>query len=433
LKKFIADTILITAIKNRISFNKPVPLLISIIIVNFNVKYFLEQCLCSVINASRNIAAEIIVVDNNSTDGSKAFFDGRFGNVRFLWSNVNAGFSKANNLALKHATGKYILFLNPDTILPEDCLEKCLSFFSRQEKCGAMGVKMIDGSGIFLKESKRGFPSPFTAFCKLTGLTALFPTSTLFARYYLGHLDHRQNQEVDVLAGAFMLVKKSVLDLTGGFDERFFMYGEDVDLSYRIQKAGLKNIYFSETTLIHFKGESTKRQSLHYVRLFYGAMGLFVKKHYKPGVALFYNLLIQLAILTKSFYAGITHWIKILIGSKNEEITLEERCLIIADKETFYLITSILKKNNLQPEVIGRINPPNTTEGEALGGVEQLPFLLERQNVNELIVCINGYSAREVIQLMQQLPAGIIYRFHFEGTVSIVGSRDKASSGDCIA
>ena len=422
-----------TAIKNRISFNKPEPLQISIIIVNFNVKYFLEQCLCSVIKATTNIETEIFVIDNNSTDGSKEFFRGRFADVRFIWSNVNAGFSKANNLALQQATGKYVLFLNPDTILPQDCLEKCLSYFNFQEKCGAMGVKMIDGSGNFLKESKRGFPSPFTAMCKLTGLTTLFPTSKLFARYYLGHLDQHQNHEVEVLAGAFMLVKKSVLDLTGGFDERFFMYGEDVDLSYRIQKAGFKNIYFSATTLIHFKGESTKRRSLHYVRMFYGAMGIFVKKHYKTGGVLFYTLLIQLAIWIKSFQSGITNWIKFLSAKKNDESILEERCFIIADKKVFDSITSILKKNSLQQTIIGRINPLNTMEGHAVGNLDQLPFLLERQNVNSLIVCINGYSAKEVIQLMQQLPAGIIYRLHFMGTVSIVGSRDEASSGDCIA
>jgi len=276
---------------------------LTVIIVNYNVKYFLEQCLCSVIKACKNIEAEIIVVDNNSTDGSKEFLLPKFKTVKFLWNTENVGFAKANNIALAQANGAYILFLNPDTIVPEDCFEKSIAFFKSTAAAGALGIRMIDGSGKFLKESKRAFPSPLTSLYKLSGLTKLFPHSKIFAKYHLGHLPENENHEVDVLAGAYMMIPKKVLDTTGSFDETFFMYGEDVDLSYRIQKTACtatngnyKNYYFAESTIIHFKGESTKKGSLNYVRMFYTAMSLFVKKHYSGSRAGVFNLLIQVAI-----------------------------------------------------------------------------------------------------------------------------------------
>jgi len=281
---------------------------LSIIIVNYNVKYFLEQCLCSVIKAIHNIDAEIFVVDNSSNDGSKDFLKGRFTNVKFIWNRENIGFSKANNIALKQSTGKYILFLNPDTLLPEDCLERSISFLESHAEAGALGIKMLDGSGNFLKESKRSFPSPLTSFYKLSGLAKLFPHSKIFSKYHLGNLDEKQNQEVDVLAGAFMMVPKKIIDSVGSFDEDFFMYGEDVDLSYRIQKAGYKNLYFADSCIIHFKGESTKRGGLNYVRLFYKAMSIFARKHYGNKAVLF-NLLIQVGILLRAFLSAIKRFI----------------------------------------------------------------------------------------------------------------------------
>jgi O-antigen biosynthesis protein len=276
---------------------------LSVIIVNYNVKYFLEQCLFSVLKACRNVAAEVIVVDNNSTDGSRELLEEKFPSVYFTWNTVNTGFAKANNQALQSAKGEYILFLNPDTIVPEDCFEKCIAFLRSQPKAGALGIKMIDGSGKFLKESKRAFPSPLTSLYKLSGLAKLFPYSKTFSRYHLGHLPANETHEVDVLAGAFMLIPHRILKEVGSFDETFFMYGEDVDLSYRIQKAGYKNYYFSESTIIHFKGESTRKGSLNYVRLFYSAMSLFVKKHYSGTKAGVFNLLIQTGIFLRATLA----------------------------------------------------------------------------------------------------------------------------------
>jgi O-antigen biosynthesis protein len=276
---------------------------LSVIIVNYNVKYFLEQCLCSVLKACKNITAEVIVADNNSSDGSKDFLLPKFPQVNFIWNNDNVGFAKANNQALAEAKGEYILFLNPDTIVPEDCFEKCIRFFQVHPQAGALGIHMIDGTGKFLKESKRAFPSPLTSLYKLSGLTKLFPYSKTFAKYHLGHLPENENHEVDVLAGAYIMAPKNILDKTGSFDETFFMYGEDVDLSYRIQQAGYKNYYFAQSSIIHFKGESTKKGSLNYVKMFYSAMSLFVKKHYSGSRAGVFNFLIQVAIFLRATLA----------------------------------------------------------------------------------------------------------------------------------
>ena len=259
--------------------------------------------------AVENIETEIFVVDNNSSDGSKDFFKDRFSRVKFIWNKENIGFSKANNIALQHITGKYILFLNPDTLLPEDCLEKSIAYLDSHAEAGALGIKMLDGSGNFLKESKRSFPSPVTSFYKLSGLAKLFPHSKVFARYYLGDIDEEKNHEVEVLAGAFMLIPKKIIDSVGSFDEDFFMYGEDIDLSYRIREAGYKNLYFADSIIIHFKGESTKRGGLNYVRLFYKAMSIFTHKHY-GNRAFVFNVLIQVGILLRAFLSAVKRFIK---------------------------------------------------------------------------------------------------------------------------
>ena len=292
---------------------------LSIIIVNYNVKHFLEQCLFAVQKAAAGIRAEIIVVDNNSSDNSVNYLQSSFQSIRFIANRQNLGFAKACNQGLHIATGKYILFLNPDTIVPEDCFQKCIGFFETHTEAGALGIKMIDGSGRFLKESKRSFPSPLTSLFKLFGLARLFPHSKTFSRYHLGHLDKNSNHEIDVLAGAFMMVRKEVLDKTGGFDEIFFMYGEDVDLSYRIQKTvcdatgkNYKNYYFSDSSIIHFKGESTKRGSMNYVRMFYNAMSIFVRKHYGGNRAGFFNLLIHLGIWIRAVLAAVGRFTRLI-------------------------------------------------------------------------------------------------------------------------
>ncbi|MEP6700071.1 MAG: glycosyltransferase [Bacteroidota bacterium] len=283
---------------------------LSVIIVNYNVRHFLEQCLYSVQKAIAGMQAEIIIIDNNSADQSIEYLTPKFPRATFIANKVNIGFAKGCNQGLQLAKGKYILFLNPDTIVPEDCFEKCISFFESNPEAGALGIKMLDGSGKFLKESKRAFPSPMTSLYKLFGLSKLFPHSKFFSNYHLGYLPESKNHEVDVLAGAFMMIKKEVLEKVGSFDETFFMYGEDVDLSYRIQKAGFKNYYFAGTNIIHFKGESTRKASMNYVRMFYNAMSIFVRKHYGGSRAGIFNFLIHLAIWFRAVLTATATFIR---------------------------------------------------------------------------------------------------------------------------
>ncbi|MBC7722290.1 MAG: glycosyltransferase, partial [Pedobacter sp.] len=216
--------------------------------------------------------------------------------VHFIVNKENEGFAKANNKALQYCNGDYILYLNPDTIICEESIKRCINFFENHDDCGGLGVHMIDGSGNFLPESKRSLPSPQAAFFKLMGLAKLFPRSKIFNHYALGHLAEYKNHEIDVLAGAFLMAKRTIIEVCKGFDEIFFMYGEDIDLSYRIQKLGYKNYYFSEITIIHFKGESLKKGSINHVKLFYGAMIIFVQKHYGKGSGKWMANTIQLAI-----------------------------------------------------------------------------------------------------------------------------------------
>lgn len=269
---------------------------LSVIIVNYNVKHFLEQCLHSVLKASKTISAEIFVVDNNSVDGSTQLVKEKFPKVHLIENKENVGFSKANNQAIRQAKGKYILLLNPDTVVEEDTFSKIIWFMDEHPEAGGLGVKMIDGKGNFLPESKRGLPTPWVAFCKMFGLSKLFPKSKKFGKYHLSYLDENEVHEVEILAGAFMLMRKETLDKVGLLDETFFMYGEDIDLSYRITQGGYKNYYFPETTIIHYKGESTKKGSLNYVKVFYKAMIIFAQKHFSGGKAGAFSVLLNLAI-----------------------------------------------------------------------------------------------------------------------------------------
>ena len=283
---------------------------LSIVIVNYNVKYFLEQCLYAAFKAASKISSEIIVVDNDSVDGSCQMVTEKFPEVTLIANKENMGFSKANNQAIRIAKGEYILLLNPDTVVEEDCFLKIVQFMDKTPDAGGLGVKMIDGKGRFLPESKRGLPTPEVAFWKMFGFSSLFPHSKRFGRYHLGYLDNDQIHEVEVLAGAFMLLRRETLGKVGLLDEDYFMYGEDIDLSYRITKGGYKNYYFPETTIIHYKGESTKKGSINYVKVFYNAMIIFAKKHFSKGNARRYALLINLAIYFRAILTLTGQFIK---------------------------------------------------------------------------------------------------------------------------
>lgn len=269
---------------------------LSVIIVNFNVKYFIEQCLLSCKKALSGIEGEIIIIDNNSVDGSVSMIKEKFSELMLIENSQNFGFSKSVNQGIKKASGKFILLLNPDTVVEENTFRKSIEFMETHPETGALGVKMIDGKGKFLPESKRSMPTPSVAFYKIFGFSKLFPRSNTFARYNLGFLSPDKINEVEILPGAYMLIRKKVLDQVGLLDEDFFMYGEDIDLSYRILQQGYKNYYYPETTIIHYKGESTKKGSLNYVLMFYNAMLIFANKHFTKRKSRLFSFMIWIAI-----------------------------------------------------------------------------------------------------------------------------------------
>lgn len=289
------------------------PIRISVVIVNYNVEYFLEQCLNSVYDALKNIEGEVFVVDNNSIDGSVEMVKEKFPQVHLIANKNNIGFSKANNQAIHISKGDYVLLLNPDTVVEEDTFVKCVNFMDEHPDAGGLGVRMIDGKGKFLPESKRGLPTPAVAFYKIFGLSRIFPKSKKFGQYHLGYLDEFDVNEIEILSGAYMLMRKETLDKVGLLDETFFMYGEDIDLSYRIIKGGYKNYYFPKTQIIHYKGESTKKSSINYVFVFYRAMVIFAEKHFSQKNAKAFSFLINLAIYFRAGIAILNRFIKQII------------------------------------------------------------------------------------------------------------------------
>ncbi len=258
---------------------------LSVIILNYNVRYFLEQCVNSVLQATRDLDAEIIVVDNNSQDDSCEMMRRKFPGVKLISNSENAGFPKGNNIGVSAASGKYICILNPDTVVPEDVFAKALKYFESLRNPGILGVRLIDGKGNFLPESKRGVPTPSVAFSKIAGLHKL--SSKLFGRYYASHLDEFESGKVDILVGAFMIMERDVYLSVGGFDENCFMYSDDIDLSYTILKSGRENHYFHESTVIHYKGESTVKDRL-YITRFSEAMNFFYRKHFRRAIVFDY-------------------------------------------------------------------------------------------------------------------------------------------------
>ncbi len=385
---------------------------LSIIIVSYNVKYFLEQCLCSVKAAAQNIDAEIIVIDNCSSDNSIDYLQPHFPWVKFIKNSANSGFAKANNKALEKASGKYILFLNPDTLLAEDTLEQCLFFYENHPDAGAIGVRMIDGSGRFLPESKRSFPSPGVSFYKLTGLSSLFPSSKHFGKYALGYLPEQEVSAIDVVAGACMMISKKILLETGGFDERFFMYAEDIDLSYRIQKRGYQNYYLGNISVIHFKGESTKKGSLNYVKSFYKAMNLFVKKYYR-GTG---SWLLQRALQTGIYLRGFVSLLTLPFQRKrtNEPHSFQHILLLGAEAD-MQAAKRMIEKTDFKKTI--DINH----------------HLSETASFNNKIVvfCTGDLSYKKSFELLQKQTA-LSYKWFGENSNSIVGSDDKNKSGEAF-
>lgn len=281
---------------------------LSVIIVNYNVKFYLEQCLLSVFKATKNIATEVFVVDNHSRDGSVDYLTDRFPSVNIISSNHNLGFARANNIAIRQCSGDYVLLLNPDTIVGENALDEVVAFMDAHPKAGGVGVCMLKVDGTPAMESRRGFPTPLTAFYKMSGLCARFPKSRRFGHYYMGYLPWNSAEKIEVISGAFCMVRHEALDKIGLLDEDFFMYGEDIDLSYRLLKGGYENWYVP-ARILHYKGESTHKSSFAYVHVFYDAMFIFFRKHY-GHLSLLFSVPVKGAILVKATAALF----KMLIG-----------------------------------------------------------------------------------------------------------------------
>lgn len=297
---------------------------ISVIIVSYNVRFYLEQCLRSVFAAGQGLRIEVLVVDNASPDNTPAYLSERFPkaawpDLRLIDAKENLGFGRANNLALAQARGEYILFLNPDTLLGENTLHEALTFARQHPDLGALGTRMLNDNGRFAPESHRGIPTPWVSFCKMSGLASLFPKSRRFGRYYMRYLDEDRAAPIEVVSGAFMLIPKAALDETGSFDETFFMYGEDIDLSFRLLKSGRQN-YYIPSTILHYKGESTSKTSYRYVQTFYGAMLIFFRKHYPH--AHFISIPIHMAVVVRAAMTYVVGNLRRLIPFRKKNVHL---------------------------------------------------------------------------------------------------------------
>lgn len=366
---------------------------LSVVIVNYNVKFFLEQCLNSVLKATESIASEIFVVDNASSDNSLEYLRPRFPKVHFIANTDNVGFSKANNLAINQSSGEYVLLLNPDTFVGESVIRDCLELMDSDPKAGGVGVRMLGTDGSFAFESRRGFPSPITSFYKITGLCNLFPYSQRFGKYYLRYLDENKINNIDVISGAYMLLRREALDKCGLLDESFFMYGEDIDMSYRITLAGYKN-YYVPSPIIHYKGESTKKDSFKYVYTFYDAMVIFFRKHF-PYYSGAFSIMVKAFIYLRAFMALLRRSINKLISFLGFKHKTKEICFLVLGSEAVLRDMRVICKNN---SLSGKHHYVLASEKTTQQGHLNLGLNLEE--FTHVVYDTNAFSYSKVIALL---------------------------------
>ena len=374
---------------------------LSIVIVNYNVKHYLEQCLCSVYRAIDNLSAEVLVVDNASADGSETYITERFPHITYIYNKENVGFARANNQAIRQAKGEYVLLLNPDTLLPEDTLENALLFMDTHPRAGAAGVKMLTDDGRFLRESKRGYPTLAATFGKLSGLGKLFPRSKSLGGYYCNTLDMDAIHRVEVLAGAFMLLRASALDKSGLLDEDFFMYGEDIDLSCRIEAAGYEN-YYLPYPILHYKGESTSKNTYRHVRVFCEAMDVFFRKHgerygfvgsglVRAGIHLQMYIRLSVLCLRRTF----------CLQEKEAKLSLRKgqrfpRFLVLGEEATIHSLRGLFKRNGLT----GRHHFVVSNETSAVDG-HGSPFISLKGFTHVVYDC-RAFSFSTIVRLLSR-------------------------------
>jgi GT2 family glycosyltransferase len=372
---------------------------LSVIILNYNVRYFLEQCVLSVQKALSTIDAEIIVIDNNSSDESCAMIKELFPNIKLIENEENLGFPKGNNIGVAQAKGEYICILNPDTVVAEDTFEKILNFVTLSavevpnSEIGIIGCKLIDGTGNFLPESKRGVPTPWVAFTKIFGL---YKISNVFGKYYAQHLTENQSGKVDILVGAFMVMKRELYNEIGGFDENCFMYADDIDLSYMAIKKGKANYYFHETTVIHYKGESTIRDSK-YMKRFQEAMKFFYKKHFKKSY--FFDFIMKIGVFIFSFVKKNQ--------SKEIKRTIDE--YIIFSKDSLQL--DFLKKSII---------------------LNDFSEFKNKINLNiEIVFDTNSYSFKDIINFMNiNKSSNLSFKNYISNSNYLIGSNNSIDRGE---
>lgn len=371
---------------------------LSVIILNYNVRFFLEQCLVSVKKALEGIDGEIIVVDNASKDASCEMVSTLFPEVTLIANTENLGFPKGNNIGVASAKGEFICILNPDTVVCEDTFTKILDGKNWKDDTGILGCRLIDGTGNFLPESKRGVPTPWVAFTKIFGLYQIFPKWKVFNQYYAQHLQENQSGEVAVLVGAFMVMKRSLYHQLGGFDENCFMYSDDIDLSYMALQLGKKNYYFSETTIIHYKGESTVRDQK-YVERFREAMQFFYKKHF--GGSFFFDFCMKMGA-----------WAFSLVKKQQQQNTSKK-----IDKVIFFSKTSVLSLSTKTDETHTNLKDytPNS-------------------NINtEIIFNTDDFSFKEIIAFMEKYKSNrLIFKNYFPKSNFLIGSNHANDIGEVI-
>jgi len=378
---------------------------LSVIILNYNVRYFLEQCVASVQEALVNIDSEIIVVDNDSSDDSCEMIQSRFPKVKLIENSSNLGFPKGNNIGVAAAKGNYICILNPDTVVADDTFEKILAFAEKQNNLGIVGCKLIDGSGNFLPESKRGIPTPFVALTKIFGLYQLFPNWELFNRYYAQHLSENETGKVDILVGAFMIMKRDLYNEIGGFDENCFMYSDDIDLSYLALKSGKSNYYFHETSVIHYKGESTVKDGL-YMKRFRDAMQFFYKKHYKSSSL--FDFFMKIGAL---FFALIK---KNQANSKSIEI---HDYILISEDENW--------KNKLKKQLNKKLIWETKLDSNALFSHRN-----KSKKQTEFLIDNNSFSFKAIISFLEEHKnQGFTFKIIPKNSLFMIGSNNSNDKG----
>ena len=386
---------------------------LSVIILNYNVRYFLEQCVQSVQKALTNLDAEIIVVDNNSTDDSCEMMKRLFPHIKLIENPVNVGFPKGNNIAVAEAKGEYICILNPDTVVAEDTFEKILNsqFTIHNSQLGIIGCKLIDGTGNFLPESKRGVPTPWVAFTKIFGL---YKISSFFGKYYAQHLTENQSGKVDILVGAFMVLKRDLYLQIGGFDENCFMYSDDIDLSYMIQKLGKENFYFHDTSVIHYKGESTVRDEM-YLKRFREAMQFFYKKHFKKS--LIFDVMMQVG----SFFFTIFKQKQ----QKNSSKKIFQYVLVTKNAENENVVSDILSKKEFS--FVMRVYDKMTV-------LEKEMEAFKKQKCNyEVIFDTYSFSFKEIIAFMEKNKSkNITFKNYISQSNYLIGSNNANDRGEVI-